>query len=77
MGQLRKMEPGKGDTLVAEWKVGDEKSTGVSKDEFDKMMAGGGGKLAYSADGKGENTAIDEFDVNAATIVVVPIGMGG
>ena len=78
MGQLRKMEPGKGDMLVAEWKVGDAESTGVSKDEFDRMMGdGSAGKLAYAADGTGGNTVIDEFDANAETIVIVPQGVGG
>jgi len=76
MGQLREMKPGKGDELVAKWDVKDEESVGISKGEFDKMMEGGG-KLAYSSDGKGENKAIDEFDADADTIVVVPIGHGG
>ena len=77
MGQLRKMVAGKGDQLVAEWKVEDAESTAISKAEFDRMMAGGD-KLAYSSDGTGKNTALQEgFDPAAETIVVVPIGQGG
>lgn len=75
MGQLRMMKQGVGDVLVKEWKVGDKESTGVSEAEFDKMMDGS--KLAYTSDGKGGNTAIQEFDENAETITVVPIGHGG
>jgi hypothetical protein len=70
------MEPGKGDTLVAKWDVADMESVGVSEEEFDKMM-GKGGKLAYTADGASGNTAIDEFDPSAETIVIIPIGHGG
>ena len=76
MGKLRKMEPGKGDVTVAEWDVEDKESVGISKAEFDKMMEDKT-HLAYSADGKGNNTAIAEFDEGADTIVVVPIGHGG
>ncbi len=78
MGQLRKMVAGKGDQLVAEWKTEDAESVALSKAEFDKMMGDGGGpKLAYATDGTGNNTALQEFDVAAETIVVVPIGQGG
>lgn len=77
MGQLRKMVPGKGDQLVAEWKTEDAESVAISEAEFDRMMAGGG-KLAYSSDGEGKNTALqEEFDPAAKTIVVIPIGQGG
>lgn len=76
MGELRRMEPGEGDKLVAEWDVKDEATVAVSEEEFDKMMEGGG-KLAYTSDGKGANTAIKKFDPNAETITVVPVGWGG
>lgn len=76
MGQLRMMVQGKGDVLVAKWKKDDAESVGVSEDEFDKMMEGGG-KYAYTTDGKGDNDAIKEFDADADTITVVPIGHGG
>ena len=79
MGQLRKMVAGKGDQLVAEWKTEDAESVALSKAEFDRMMGDGigGPKLAYASDGTGNNTALQEFDASAETIVVVPIGGGG
>ena len=75
MGQIRMMVPGKGDVKVAEWDVEDKKSVGVSKAEFEKMMAEKP-RLAYTSTG-GVNTAIQEFDAAAETIVIVPIGHGG
>ncbi len=78
MGKLRQMVAGKGDQLVAEWKTEDAESVGVSEAVFDKMMGGDSGpKLAYASDGTGKNTALQEFDETAETIVVVPIGQGG
>ena len=75
MGQIRMMVPGEGDKLVAEWDVKNAKSTGVSKETFDNMMAEEA-RLAYTSS-DGANTAIAEFDEDADTIVIVPIGHGG
>ena len=76
MGELRRMEPGEGDKLLAEWDVKDETSVGVSKEQFNEMM-GKKTHFAYKTDGNGGMEHAPEFDQSAETIVFVPHGQGG
>jgi len=77
MSELRKMVPGKGDVLVAEWDSEVKETVDLTEAEFDRMMGEDGQRLAYATDEDGENTAIKEFDPGAKTITVVPLGVGG